>query len=153
MKKQLPIPAAIILGVSAGTLAATSVCAQPAPPCTGANHCVDVTIAGGAIQSVANVVVSGTNHQIYWRITTGGYSFPPSPPPPAGIAFKQPSSINHNESMPRNEFACNRISATLFHCTDANSTHGAGARTYQYSISVIDASGHKIVSDPWIVNK
>jgi len=97
-------------------------------------------------------VVLGKNHQIYWRIQTSGYSFPPSPPPPSGIAFKQPSSINDNGHMPANEFPCNRVSATVFHCTDANSTHGTGVRSYQHSITVIDPAGKPIVFDPWIVN-
>jgi hypothetical protein len=152
MKKQPATAFAVILiGVSAATMTVvTSVGAQPGPPCTGTNQCVDVTIAGGAIQSVANVVVLGSNHQIYWRIKTSGYSFPSSP---SGITFKQPSPINDNGRMPANEFPCNRVSATLFHCTDANSTHGAGVRNYQYAISVVDASGRRVVSDPWIVNR
>jgi len=130
---------------------ATPADAQPGPPCGGTNHCVDIALASGVIQSVANVVVSGTNHQIYWRIKTDGYSFA-SPPQRIGIAFKAPSSINDNGRMPANEFQCNRISAMLVHCTDANSTHGTGVRSYQYSITVIDTSGRPIVSDPWVVN-
>ena len=53
-----------------------------------------------------------------------------SPPPHsrAGIAFKDPSSINDNGHMPANEFPSNRVSATLFHCTDANSTRGTGVQ-------------------------
>lgn len=91
MKQQLAIAAAFILiAVGAGPMTAAPVRAQPGPPCSGTNHCVDITIAGGAIQSVANVVVPGTNHQIYWQIKTGGYSFPP-PPHSIGIAFKEPS--------------------------------------------------------------
>jgi hypothetical protein len=141
----------VILTVTCETMTPTPASAQPGPPCGGTNHCDDVTIACGAIQSVANVVVSGNTHQIYWRIKTSGYSFA-SPPQPIGIAFKPPSPINDNGRMPPNEFPCNRISATLFHCTDANSTHGAGVRSYQYSITVIDTSGKPIVSDPWVVN-
>ena len=154
MKKQPAIVPAMILviGVSAGTMMAASVGAQPGP-CTGTNHCVDITIAGGAIPSVPDTVITGKNHQIYWRIKTGGYSFPPPPPPPVGIAFKPPSPMNDNGHMPANEFPCNRVSTTLFRCTDANSTHNTGLRRYQYSITVLDASGSKIVSDPWIVNK
>ena len=153
MKEKLAIGAAsILIGVGAGSMTATSVRAQPGPPCTGTNHCVDITVAGGAIPPVANVVVPGKNHQIYWQIKTGGYSFP-SPPHSAGIAFKAPSPINNNGKMPANEFACNRVSATRFHCTDTNSTHGAGVRTYQYAITVVDTSGRTIVSDPWIINR
>jgi hypothetical protein len=154
MKRQPVIAPTMILviGVTAGAMLAASVGAQPGPPCTGTNHCVDINIAGGAVQSVPATVVSGKNHQIYWRINTSGYSFP-SPQPPTGIAFKPPSPINDNGRMPANEFPCNRVSATLFHCTDANSTFNTGVRSYQYAISVIDASGHRIISDPWIVNK
>ena len=63
MKKQPATAFAVILiGVSAATMTVvTSVGAQPGPPCTGTNHCVDVTLAGGEIPSVANVVVLGTN--------------------------------------------------------------------------------------------
>ncbi len=141
-----------VVGAIVATTIAASVDAQPGPPCTGTNHCVDVAIAGGAIQSVPATVVTARNHQIYWRIKTGGYSFPSSPAS-TGVAFKPPSSINDNGRMPRNEFPCNRVSATLFHCTDANSTHDTGVRSYQYSITVLDAAGHPIVSDPWIVNR
>jgi len=153
MKKQAAIvlPMSLVIGASVGTMTPTSVAAQPGPPCTGTNHCVDVTIAGGAIRPVPAVVVTGRNHQIYWRITTAGYSFA-SPPQPIGIAFKQPSSINDNGRMPVNEFPCNRVSPTLFHCADANSTLGS-VRSYQYSITVIDAAAHRIISDPWVVNK
>jgi len=155
MKQQRGIVGAIVhaIGLCVGTSMAASVGAQPGVSCTGATHCVDVTIVGGAIQSVPAVVVAAKNHQIYWRIQTAGYSFPPPPPPPTGIAFKPASSINDNGHMPANEFPCNRMSATLFHCNDANSTHDKGVRSYQYSITVIDASGHRIVSDPWIVNR
>ena len=153
MKKQAAIVLSIMLviGASAGTMTPTSVGAQPGPSCTGTNHCVDIAIAGGAIRPVPAVVVTGRSHQIYWRITTTGYSFASSPQP-TGIAFKQPSSINDNGRMPANEFPCNRVSPTLFHCTDANSTLGS-VRSYQYSITLIDAAGHRIVSDPWVVNK
>lgn len=155
MKKQPAIAHAVILviGVSAGTMMALSVAAQPGPPCTGTNHCVDINIADGAIQSVPATVIVGKNHQIYWRIKTSGYSFPSPPPRSIGIGFKPPSPINDNERMPANEFPCNRMSATLFHCTDANSTHNTHVRSYQYSITVIDASNHEIISDPWIVNR
>ena len=152
MKQQLPIAVAFILGMSAGTMTPAPAGAQPGPPCGGTNHCVDITVVSGVIQPVANVVVSGNNHQIYWRIKTGGYRFG-SPPQSSGIAFKAPSSINDNGHMPANEFPCNRVSAALFHCTDANSTHGTGVRSYQYAITVIDASGKPIVYDPWIVNR
>jgi len=103
MKKQAAIvlPMSLVIGASVGTMTPTSVGAQPGPTCTGTNHCVDVTIASGAIRPVPAVVVTGRNHQIYWRITTAGYSFA-SPPQPIGIAFKQPSSINDNGRMPVN---------------------------------------------------
>lgn len=149
--RNLLASAGAILVVTCETMIATPASAQPGPPCVGTNHCVDVTITGGMIQRVANVVVSGKNHQIYWQIKTNGYSFA-APPQPIGIAFKPPSAINDNGRMPPNEFPCNRISATLFHCTDANSTNGSGVRSYQYSITVIDASGRRVVSDPWVVN-
>lgn len=149
MKKKAAIvlPLSLILGASATT--ATSVDAQPGPPCTGTNHCVDITIAHGAIQFVPDVQVTGKNHQIYWLIKTGGYSFRPTPPD--GITFKAASSANSNQ-LAKDEFRCNRVSATQFHCTDANTTHGA-MRKYEYSITVFDTAGHSIVSDPWIVNK
>lgn len=155
MKKQAAIDVLVmqVIGATATTMMAASVGAQPGPPCTGTNHCVDIAIAGGAIQSVPATVVTAKNHQIYWRITTGGYSFPSAPSASTGIAFKSPSSINDNGRMPQNEFPCNRVSVTLFHCTDANTTHDKGVRSYQYSITVLDAAGHPIVSDPWIVNR
>ena len=150
--RNLPASAGVILiAVGCETMTATPARAQTGPPCSGTNHCVNIVIAGGVIQSVPNVVVSGKNHQIYWRIKTGGYSFPP-PPQPFGIAFKASSPINDNGRMPRNEFPCNRISATEFHCSDANSTQGIGVRSYQYSVTVIDSSGKPVVSDPWVVN-
>jgi hypothetical protein len=153
MKPLFTIPAAcLLIAFAVGTMTMVSAVAQTPPLCSGKNHCIDVTIAGGAIQPVPNVVVPEASHQIYWRIKTSGYSFPPPAAPQRGIAFKAPSSINDNGHMPANEFPCNRISATLFHCTDANSTHGA-VRAYQYAITVIDASGSRIVSDPWIVNR
>jgi hypothetical protein len=153
MKKKtaFALPMSVVIGASVGTMTAASVGAQPGPPCTGTNHCVDITIAGSAIQSVPAVVVQGNNHQIYWRIKTAGYTFA-SPPQPIGIAFKQPSSINDNGHMPANEFPCNHMSTTLFHCTDANSTHGTGVHRYQYSITVMDPAGKPIALDPWIVN-
>jgi hypothetical protein len=155
MKKQPAIARAMIAAIcaGAGTLLAASVSAQPGPACTGNNHCIDVTIVGGAISPVPDAVITAKNHQIYWRIKTSGYAFPPPPPPPAGIAFKPPSPTNDNGHMPAKEFPCNRVSATLFHCTDANSTHNAGVRRYQYAITVVGKSGPPIVSDPWIVNK
>jgi len=153
MNKQRAIAATTILVIAAIAMRVASVAAQPGPPCSGTNHCVDITVTGGAIASVPNTVVPGKNHQLYWRIRTSGYSFPAPPPPSAGIAFKPPSSINDNGRMPANEFPCNRVSATLFHCTDANSTHDTGVRSYQYSITVIDGAGRKIVLDPWIVNR
>ena len=154
MKEQRPIAAVMmqVTGATIATIIAASVVAQPGPPCTGMNHCVDIAIAGGAIQPVPATIVTARNHQIYWRIKTGGYSFP-SPPASTGIAFKPASSINDNGRMPPNEFPCNRVSPALFHCTDANSTHDNGVRSYQYSITVLDAAGHPIVSDPWIVNR
>jgi hypothetical protein len=155
MKKQRAMAPAMILvmGALAATMMAAAVGAQPGPPCSGTNHCVDITVTGGAIAPVPNTVISGRNHQIYWRIRTSGYSFPSPPPPQVGIAFKPPSSINDNGRMPANEFPCNRVSPALFHCTDAKTTHDTGVRSYQYSITVIDAAGHRIVSDPWIVNR
>lgn len=147
MRKQPAIAPAIItvLGLSSGTMTATIAVAQPS--CTGTNHCVDVTIANGMIRPVPDTHIPGTNHQIYWQIKTSGYSFPlPSSPTP-GMAFKPPKP-------PKNEFHCNRVSATVFHCSDANTTHNTGDHRYQYSITVIDASHHLISTlDPWIVNK
>jgi hypothetical protein len=108
---------------------------------------VDVTIANGEIRPVQDIVIPGTNHQIYWRINTSGYSFPRPATRPPGIDFKPPKP-------PKNEFPCNRVSATVFHCSDANTTHNAGEHKYQYAINVVDGSGHRITSaDPWIVNK
>ena len=153
MKPQVTIPVTcLLIAFSTGTMIPAPVVAQTPPLCSGTNHCVDITIAGGAIQPVPNVVVSGSNHQVYWQIKTSGYSFPPPTAPQRGIAFKEPSSINDNGHMPANEFPCSRMSTTLFHCTDANSTHGA-IRSYQYFVTVIDASGKKIASDPWIINR
>src|SRR5690242_20227426 len=151
MRKKPAIAPAMILviGVSSGSMMAASVGAQPS--CTGTNHCVDGNIADGAIQPVPDTVVPGMNHQIYWQIRTSGYSF--LPPPPPGIAFQPSGPANNRGRMPKDEFHCNRVSATVFHCTDANSTHNAGIRRYQYSITVMGASGHPIGSDPWIVNK
>jgi hypothetical protein len=132
---------------------AASVSAQPGPPCTGTNHCVNVTVAAGAIQSVPATVITARNHQVHWIIRTAGYKFPVASSPSAGVAFKPASSINDNGHMPPNEFHCNRVSDTVFHCTDANSTHDKGVRSYQYSITVLDAAGHPVVADPWIVNR
>jgi hypothetical protein len=154
MKALFTIPAAdLLIAFSAAAMTAAPAAAQTPPLCSDAkNHCIDVTIAGGAIRPVPNVVVSEKNHHIYWQIKTSGYSFPPPAAPQRGIAFKPPSSINDNGHMPANEFPCTRISATLFHCPDANSTHGA-VRVYQYFITVLDASGKPAALDPWIVNK
>ena len=152
MRYPLASTGVMLIAMACEAMTATSADAQTGPPCAGPNHCVDITIAVGVIQPVTNVVVSGKNHQIYWRIRTGGYSFA-SPPQPIGIAFKPPNAINDNGRMPPNEFPCNRMSATLFHCTDANSTNGVGVRSYQYSITVIDASGRAVVSDPWVINR
>jgi len=125
--------------------------AQSGPPCGGVNHCVDITISGGVIQNVVNVIVPAKNHQIYWRIVTPGYTFA-QPPAPDAIAWKAPSAINDNGKMPPNEFPCSRVSATQFRCTDANSTHGT-VRTYQYEITVLDSTGKQLVLDPWIINQ
>ena len=151
MKTQavIALTISVIIGASVGTMSARSVRAEPGPSCTGTNHCVDLTIVGGTLAPIANVVVPEKNHQIYWRIKTSGFNFPL--PPTDGMTFKAASSINDNGRMPAQEFPCNRVSSTLFHCADANSTHGA-VRRYQYSVTVIDASGQKIISDPWIIN-
>ena len=151
MRYPLASTAVISIAMTSATMTPTSAGAQTGPPCAGTNHCVDITIAGGVIRPVSNVVVSGKNHQIYWRIKTGGYTFA-SPPQPISIAFKPPNAINDNGRMPPNEFPCGRMSATLFHCTDVNSTNGTGIRSYQYSITVIDASGRPVVTDPWVIN-
>lgn len=154
MKSHPAIAAAlVVIAVAASALASTAARAQAGPPCGGTNHCVDVVVAGGQIQPVANVRVDGQGHLISWRIKTPGFSFAP-PPQPNAITFKAPSSINDNGRMPANEFrGCARASATLFHCTNANTTHGQGARTYQYAITVIeDATGRTIVLDPWVIN-
>ena len=153
MNEQRAMAVNVRLLVGALAMIGAGVGAQPGPPCSGTNHCMDVTITGGAIAPVPNTVVTGKNHQVYWRIRTSGYSFPAPPAPRGGIAFKPPSSINDNGRMPANEFPCNRVSPTLFHCTDANSTHDSGVRSYQYSIAVIDGAGRPIVLDPWIVNR
>jgi len=149
MKHWLATAASLIV-IAVATPLSSSIQAQPGPPCSGTSHCVDVTIVNGEIQHVANVVVSGKNHQIYWHIRTAGYTFPPAPHP-ITIAFKEPSSINDNGLMPANEFPCNRVTATQVHCTNKNSTHGK-VRSYQYAITVLDANGNKVIADPWVVN-
>jgi hypothetical protein len=154
MKRQPALAAALVLiAVGSGSLALDPAHAQsPGPSCTGKSHCVDVVVVNGEVQDVPNVRAEGTNHQIDWVIKTPGYSFP-SPPKSDGIKWKAASSINDNGRMPKGEFPCNRKSAQVFHCNNANSTTGTGTRSYQYAITVVeDATGKEIVRDPWVIN-
>ncbi len=149
MRKPLSLASTLILGWA---LAAASGPGQAqSPTCTGTDHCADVRIAGTTI-TVPNVIVPGKDHQIDWIIRTPGYTFG-LPPKPDGVIWKAPSSINSNGAMPSNEFRCNRATATVYHCSDANSTHGTGVRSYQYKLTVIDPAGNPVVLDPWIVNQ
>ena len=144
--------AALLLGMGIASATTPMVAhAQTGPQCGGVNHCIDVAVTGGVIQPVVNVIVPGRNHQIYWRLVTPGYTFPQ--PPVDAIGWKPPSPINDNGKMPANEFACNRVTPTLFRCTDANSTRGTGVRTYQYGITVLDGGGKQVILDPWIINQ
>ena len=146
MKKQLSAAAALVcVFMLAGPM--TSIVGHAQPICNSANpahHCVDVVITGGVIQSPADVVVDAANHQIYWQIKTSGYTWP-KPPKPDGITWKPPAP-------PAKEFQCNRVSDVIFHCEDANSTHGS-QRKYEYKITVIDSAGNPVILDPWIINR
>ena len=152
MNRQPVIAAALVaIALCAGPLASAPALAQQGPACNETNHCVDVTVVGGKIQPLPDVTVSGKNHQIWWQLKTPGYSFP-KPPKSDGVFFKPASSGNDNGKMPAKEFNCNRVSATVFHCTNANSTNGQ-RRKYQYGVTVVeDASGKDITLDPWVVN-
>ncbi len=132
---------------------ATRAQAQPGPNCDAPPpnlHCVDVVVANGAIRNPPDVNVDGASHQIYWRLRTTGYTFPK--PPARAITWKPAGPKNDNGKMPANEFPCNRVSDVLYHCTDANSTHGQ-QRKYEYAITVLDAAGKVIQGDPWIINQ
>jgi len=152
MNRQPVIAAALVAtALCAGPLASAPALAQQGPACNETNHCVDVTVVGGKIQPLPDVTVSGKNHQIWWQLKTPGYSFP-QPPKAEGVTFKAPAPGNNNGNMPPKEFNCNRVSATVYKCTDANSTNGQ-QRKYQYAVNLIeDATGKAITLDPWVVN-
>ena len=83
MNKQLSAAAALVCGfVLAGPMTSSVGNAQPiCNPANPAHHCIDVVIAGGAIQNPSDVVVPAANHQIYWQIKTSGYKFQTPPQP------------------------------------------------------------------------